>query len=310
MFGTKAINTKLSGASGRQVPKRILVVGGAGFVGKHLIARFAPLGDNVKTMDVAQSDIRKNLLDISAADLDGFDSVVNLAAQTDVTLAIASPRYTYEQNLLGTVALLEAVRHSKARPLLVQISSESAYGAVPPERLPIREDEPMNPPNAYSASKAAAEMAVQTYVRQYGLDTAILRCSTMYGEGAARWQVVPKFISKALAGQAIEIEGGDQTRDLNYVGNTIDAVVKVIHSNARGLWNIASGREISIRELAEKIIELAVSSSKLVQKPWRPGEKGLRLVLSIDKAKKELGYSPAVSLEDGLQRTIDWYKAN
>jgi UDP-glucose 4-epimerase len=289
---------------------RILIVGGAGFVGRHLTTRLRSLEYEVMTLDVASSDIKKNLLDLTASDLEGFDWVVNLAAQTDVTLAIASPRYTYEQNLLGTLALLEAVRYAQVKPRLMQISSESAYGAVPANRVPIREEEPLNPPNVYSASKAAAEMAVQTYVRQYELKTAILRCSTMFGEGASKWQVVPKFISRALEGLPIEIEGGDQSRDFNYVGNTVEAMSRVIQSDAQGLWNVASGREVSIRELAEKIIELAGSKSRLVQKPWRPGEKGLRLVLSIDKAKRDLDYSPAVSLEEGLRRTIDWYKSN
>jgi UDP-glucose 4-epimerase len=289
---------------------RILIVGGAGFVGRHLTTRLRSLEYEVMTLDVASSDIKKNLLDLTASDLEGFDWVVNLAAQTDVALAIASPRYTYEQNLLGTLALLEAVRYAQAKPRLMQISSESAYGAVPANRVPIREEESLNPPNAYSASKAAAEMAVQTYVRQYELKTAILRCSTMFGEGASKWQVVPKFISRALEGLPIEIEGGDQTRDFNYVGNTVEAMSRVIQSDVQGLWNVASGREVSIRELAEKIIELAGSKSRLVQKPWRPGEKGLRLVLSIDKAKRDLDYSPAVSLEEGLRRTIDWYKSN
>ena len=262
------------------------------------------------TLDVASSDIKKNLLDLTASDLEGFDWVVNLAAQTDVALAIASPRYTYEQNLLGTLALLEAIRYAQAKPRLMQISSESAYGAVPPDRVPILEEEPLNPPNVYSASKAAAEMAVQTYARQYKLKTAILRCSTMFGEGASKWQVVPKFISRALEGLPIEIEGGDQTRDFNYVENAVGAMTKVIQSDAQGLWNIASGREVSIRELAGNIIGLAGSKSELVQKPWRPGEMGLHLALSIDKAKRDLGYSPTISLEEGLKRTIGWYRSN
>lgn len=163
LSGARIINAKLSRAWGETMPKQVLVIGGAGFVGRHLIAKLESLGYDVKTMDVAHSDIRKSLLDLSASDLKGFDCVVNLAAQTDVALAIASPRYTYEQNLLGAVALLEAIRYSQVRPRLVQISSESAYGVVPPERLPIREDESLNPPNVYSASKAAAEMAVQTF---------------------------------------------------------------------------------------------------------------------------------------------------
>jgi nucleoside-diphosphate-sugar epimerase len=154
------------------------------------------------------------------------------------------------------------------------------------------------------------ELLVTTYVQEWNLPFLVFRCAGMYGEFGRPKQVVPSFISQAISDNDITIEGdGSQTRDFNYIKNTVFGIIQALKSDqTHGIWNISNGKETSIRELAETIIKLTDSKSKIVETPWRPGEKGVRLYLSIEKAKKELGYEPKYSLEQGLNRTIDWIK--
>lgn len=308
---------------------KTLVIGGAGFLGSHLLPVLLDAAQEVTVQDVIPSeaatklkpvikDIRylwKSVLDITSDDIRGYDHIISLAAQGDVPLAISSPKWTYTLNLDSTLALLESVRQYAAQnrgaPLkVVYMSSDNVYGQVPPERLPVVEDEPMRPANAYGASKAAAELFINAYIRQWNLPIVILRGTSMYGEGARLKQVIPIFIQQALKNEAITIEGdGSQTRDFNYVKNTATAILMAIQAEVtHGTWNIGSGKEASIKELAQLIVKLTGSKSEIVHEPWRHGEEGLRLFLSIERAKRDLGYSPAYSQEEGLERTIQWFR--
>jgi nucleoside-diphosphate-sugar epimerase len=132
----------------------------------------------------------------------------------------------------------------------------------------------------------------------------------MYGEGSRLAQAIPIFIRQATRNEPITLEGdGSQTRDINYVKNTANAILRALESPMTyGTWNIGSGKETSVRELAELIVKLTDSRSEITNKPWRPGERGLRLFLSIEKARKELSYVPQYSQEEGLGRTIEWIK--
>ncbi len=257
----------------------------------------------------------KSLLDIVPADIAGFAWVINLAALTDVPLAISSPKWTWHQNTDGVLALLEAIRTGRAAegPGLIYISSESVYGKVPPaweDRMPITEEFPLNPVNVYGASKAAAEILVRTYTQQFNMNAMVLRSTSMFGERGRLKQVIPIFIRQALAGEDITIEGdGSQTRDFSYVGNQVNGILLAMKHGRAGLWNIGCGSEFSIRRIAETIIAATGSNSKIVQVPWRAGEKGVKLPMSIDKARRELGYKPWYSLEAGLKVTSDWFKA-
>jgi nucleoside-diphosphate-sugar epimerase len=200
--------------------------------------------------------------------------------------------------------------HDNSSFKIVFMSSDSVYGYIPKEKLPATEDGPMNPANTYGASKAAAEMVIQAYNAQWGLPVMVLRGTTMFGEGSRLAQMIPIFIRQATRNEPITVEGdGSQTRDVNYVKNTANAILNALESPLKhGTWNIGSGKETSVRELAELIVKLAGSKSEITNKPWRPGERGLRLFLSIEKAEKELSYFPTYSQEEGLVRTIDWIK--
>jgi len=249
----------------------------------------------------------KSLEDTISGDLEDYDAVAILSAQSDVPLSFTSPRYTFEINAMAPISILEAAAKLQNRgPKLLYMSTENVYGMVPPERLPVKEDEPFRPVDLYGASKASADILFQAYAKAYGLRTLIIRSTTIFGEGSRPRQVIPIFIHQAVTNRPLTIEGdGSQTRDFCYVGNTIDGITKALESGLdHGIWNIGSGEETSIRELAEKIISATGSLSKIENRPWRQGEKGLRLSVSIERARRELKYVPRFTMEQGLKRTI------
>ena len=300
-----------------------LVIGGAGFVGSHVIERFLNDGNQVTVADIIPLEGARNLGpygsrikylwksadDLQLADLDGIDSVIFLASQADVPLALSSPRYTFHRNILGLINVLELLR-SSPKTRLVYMSTKNVYGIVPPERVPIVEEETLRPSDPYGASKAAADLACQSYANAYGMPIVVLRGSGVFGPRSRLRQVVPIFIKQALSNSAITIEGdGSQITDLNYVGNLVDAIVLATQKNVRGVYNIAYGNDISILQLAQEILDITKSKSKITFAAWRPGEKGLRLALSIEKAKRGLGYSPKISTREGLKKTVEWLKS-
>lgn len=302
---------------------RVLVTGGAGFLGSHLVPSLLQRGDEVIVQDILAPELAfkikdwmprieyrwKGVVDTDPASLKGVDVVVHLATQGDVPLANSSPRYTYQLNTDAMLSLLTTLKETKT-PLLA-MSTENVYGRVPDERLPAKEDEPFRPKNGYAASKVAMEALCHAYAYQYNVPVGIIRSSTLFGERSRPRQVIAIFMRQALKGEPITIEGdGSQTRDFNYAGNMVQAILTVTSRIARAsqefdVWNIGSGEETSLKQLVETILKVTKSSSKIVNKPWRLGEEG-RLCISIEKAKRELGYRPSLGLEEGLKRAADW----
>ncbi len=310
---------------------RVLVVGGAGFLGSHLVPELLQNGYEVTVQDQVPSDSAaklkpflkdityswKSIVDFSVEDLAGIDALVHLAGQADVPFALKSPRQTWDLNTNLVVDILEAVKKKPLKTIIM--STDNVYGKVPAERLPIREEEPVKPTNIYGASKAAMEVMAQTYARKDNIPIMILRSASIFGEGS-RPQVIPIFIRQALEGKDITIEGdGSQSRDFNYVRNTAHGIVCALRKDPaqfpvrdkvpHNTWNIASGEETTIKNLAETIIRLTGSKSKVVNKPWREGEQGIRYPLSIEKASLELGYRPKHTFEEGLGRTVEHLKS-
>jgi nucleoside-diphosphate-sugar epimerase len=299
---------------------RILVVGAAGFLAGHLIPALRKDGHVVTGMDLVPPDgltrlrgvdlkyVWKSVSDLLPEDLAGVDTVIYLAAQADVPLGISSPTYTFQQNVLNVVHYMHVVSQKANPPRTLYTSSESVYGVIPRKQQPITEETLPNPTNVYGVSKFCAESVVRAYAAQYGLRAQILRSTTMFGEASRSKQVVPIFIRQALAGKDITVEGdGSQSRDFNYVGNMVHGIQLALANHVDGTFNIGSGLEVSIKEMAEAIIRLSGSSSQVHFGPWRPGEQGLTLQISIDKAREQLGYVPQVRFAEGLSRTIAYW---
>jgi nucleoside-diphosphate-sugar epimerase len=307
------------------------VVGGAGFVGGNLVQRLVTEGHTVRVLDVVPPDAAFRLkgidhdyrwqstLDFHADDIEGMGAVIYLAAQADVPLGITSPSYTFQQNVMSTVRYFDELRRWKEAghrvPRTIYMSSESVYGVVPKVLQPITEEAPLNPTNAYAVSKMCAEAVARAYATQYDLPLTVLRSTTLYGPASRTKQVVPIFIRQALAHKDITVEGdGSQTRDFNFVFNMVHGILLALDRELDGTFNIASGREVSIKELAELVIDavkkVSDTTSEVVFGPWRPGEKGVQLNISMKKAQNRLGYNPLYTLDSGLAQTVEWWAAH
>jgi len=298
---------------------KLLVTGAAGFLGSHLVLRALKDGFEVVALDVVPRSAATKLADVGQDEIEyqwvalqdigsiDADYVVHAAAIADVPFALNSPFHVFEQNALGTLALLEALRDLERLKRVIIVSTDAVYGLS--SVVPIPEGARLNPSNVYGASKAAQELLGLAYYNSYGVPVTIVRSSNLYGEGMRLEQVVAMFLRQALIGAPITIEGdGSQTRDFNYVGNIVDGILLALtEENALGVtMNLSSGDEVSIRELAERSIAVTGSTSEVQFLPGRPGEKGVRLVLDPALARETLGYRPKVTFEEGLKRTAEW----
>ena len=295
---------------------RVLITGVAGFLGARLARRMLAEGWEVQGLDlVAPVDawrLEGVKLDYrwgSCQDVHTLDApyVIHCASQGDVPLSLSAPAFTINQNVLGTLAVLEAAkRHDGLERFLLQ-SSEEVYGYCP--RLPIREEEPLNPTNAYGASKGAQELLTQAYHHSFGLPVTTIRSGTIFGEGMRRTQVIPIFLEQALRGEPLTIHGdGSQTRDFHWVDDHVDVMITALTAlGAAGqIINVGSGEERSVYSIAQDCIHVTGSSSLGSFLPQRPGEEGLRVVLDIIRAKQILSYQPRVSFMEGLDRMCAW----
>ena len=302
---------------------RVLITGGAGFLGYHVVDELIKSGYEITVQDIIPKEAAtklkdvikdidytwKSLIDISEDDLKGVDHVVHLAAQGDVPLSLTSPKWTWMQNTDAVISLMDVLRRKPCKSIFM--STDVIYGRVPADKIPITESQSINPTNLYAASKAAMELLITTYANQWNLPFLVFRLAGMYGEHGRQKHGRSDFYQAGIGRGEHNCSRATarQTRDFNYVKNTAFAIAKAIESKeTQGIWNISNGKETSIRKLAETIIKLTDSDSKIIETPWRPGEIGVRLCLSIEKARKELGYEPKYTMEEGLDRTIKWLK--
>ncbi|PWI47106.1 hypothetical protein CEE45_13290 [Candidatus Heimdallarchaeota archaeon B3_Heim] len=305
---------------------KILILGGAGFGGSGLTQRLVKTGHDISILDVIAPRhvemirhlyenetvkyIWKSTQDISPDDIKGFDIIFDFAAQADVPLGFTSPIHTAQNNILSMYRLMECFKKFPPKKF-IYMGSGTTFG--PNQPLPINEGAPQYAANPYSASKHCAEIVALSYHRTFGIPITILRNGIVYGENMRREIVVARFIINALLSKPLIIEGGDQTRDINYVTNTLDALellLNVDSSTINGeIYHCATGVETSIDELANTILELTQSESEIQHVTYRHGEQNVRQCLDISKANKILGYQPKIFLREGLKRTIKWFKA-
>lgn len=292
----------------------ILVTGGSGFIGTHLVNLLSQNGHSVRIFDLRKPKakakyVRGNILDskalLSAAK--GCDSIIHLAAQVDVQRSIREPLFDMRTNALGTLNVLEAARKIDAEKF-VYASSAAVYGM--PERLPISESHPVNPISPYGISKLSGEKYVLGYSRLYSMDTLALRLFNVYGKGqdtnSSYSGVITKFADAIKRNRPPVVFGsGAQTRDFVHVGDVSKAFMLALKSKKSGLAiNIGSGREISVRELAKRMVAV---SGKSLSPRHEAGKRGdiPKSVADTALAKKALNFRPAVSFDEGLAALIE-----
>ncbi|RSN73689.1 SDR family NAD(P)-dependent oxidoreductase, partial [Candidatus Methanodesulfokora washburnensis] len=263
---------------------KILVTGGAGFIGSHLVKALVEAGYSVRVLDNLSTGSLENLrglsLDFVKGDVRNYDeveeavkgmeAVVHLAALIDVSESVEKPLDYLEVNVKGT---LNVARASRNVDTVVFSSSCAVYGE--PEKLPIDEDHRINPKSPYAASKAGGEAYIISYANLYGYRPVILRFFNVYGPKQSRAYsgVITEFIKRAARGDPLIIYGdGEQTRDFIHVRDAVDAVMRSLKSNASGIYNIGSGKATKISELAYLVLKTMNINALPVYMPPRPGD--------------------------------------
>jgi nucleoside-diphosphate-sugar epimerase len=303
---------------------RVLVNGVAGFGGSAVARRLCEEGYSVRGIDqVAPShafylaevmdkiDYRwKNLMDVTRDDVERCDVVLHFAGQADVAEGFTSPKYTVSDNVIGTVAALEACRNIKSVKKFILASSASAVQR--PEKLPTGPNQLPSPTNPYGASKGAQELMCWAWHRSYGVPITILRNGIIYGPNMRREIFIFKWIWNILHGKPCVLEGGDQTRDPTYSSDTLEAwmlAIEAAPSDVVGqVFQVSYGKEYTVRDILDECMAACGREVEIVKKPYRPGEKGMREDFDISKSKEILGYDPKVSLKEGLAKTVSWVK--
>ena len=300
---------------------RVLVTGGAGFIGGHVALSLAERGYEVVVLDNLErpsslllARLREAGLPVLVGDVrsfhdcGGYDVVVHAAAYIDVAESVEKPVEYLENNAVATARVAKACAGSGA--LLVYMSSAAVYGE--PESLPLREDHPTRPISPYGLSKLVGEQVLQVFARTYGLRYVALRLFNVYGPGqsSAYAGVVSRFVERAARGLPPVIYGdGLQTRDFVHVRDVARAVHLCVERGVvNEVLNVATGRPTTILELARLVCRLAgIGAEPLFEKP-RPGD--IRhSYADISKAESLLGYKPTVSLEEGLRELLDLYRS-
>ena len=312
--------------------RRVLVTGGAGFIGSHTVERFLAEGWAVDIVDNLVTGKRENLapgatfheVDIRDDDAAALvarltpDVVVHLAAQMDVRKSVSDPVFDAGTNIVGTLNLLEAIRHRSPRTRLVFSSTGGViYGdqTTPPNVETFEK----NPDSPYAIAKLSAELYLAYYARIHGLDTVALRLGNVYGprqDPHGEAGVVAIFCGRILDGEPLTVFGdGRQTRDYVFVEDVVDATwraatralpaAKVVDTRA---YNIGTGVGTPVLRIAEVLARAAGSEAALQFAPHRPGEQQESFV-DPSKAQRELGWAPRVSLEEGLARSYAWFGA-
>ena len=306
--------------------KRILVTGGAGFVGSHLCGRLIEDGHDVLCVDNFFTGNRDNILDLIDAphfELMRHDVTFPIYVEVDEIYNLACPaspvHYQYDPvqttktSVHGAINMLGLAKRTKAK--ILQASTSEVYGD--PEVHPQTEDywgnvNPIGPRGCYDEGKRCAETLFFDYHRQYGVNIRVARIFNTYGPRMHPddGRVVSNFIVQALRGKPLTIYGdGSQTRSFCYVSDLVEGLVRLMDApkEVTGPVNLGNPKEMTIRELAEQVIRMTGAKSKLEQKPL-PGDDPTQRCPDIGLAKKQLGWEPAVALEEGLEKTIQYFK--
>jgi UDP-glucose 4-epimerase len=303
---------------------KILVTGGAGFIGSHVVDGYVAAGHDVLVVDNLCTGKRENLnpkarfhqLDIlepKTAELireERPDVLNHHAAQMDVRRSVADPLFDARTNVLGTIALLEAARQAGVKKVLFVSSGGAVYGEQ--ETFPAPETHPTWPVSPYGVSKRSGELYCHFYLAEYRMPFVALRYANVYGprqDPHGEAGVVAIFSGKMLRGEPITVNGdGKQTRDYVYVGDVARMSVLALQREATGPVNIGTGVETDVNQLAGTLLEVSGSRSEVRHGPAKSGEQR-RSVVDVRRAADVFGWRPEVSLHDGLARTVEFFRA-
>ncbi len=313
--------------------KKVLVTGGAGFIPsnfiRHLLA--ATPYDVISLDALTYAGNVENLADVMSHERLSFvhgdirdeelvrdvvaevDVIVNAAAESHVEKSIEEGASEFvTTNVEGTQILLDAIRRTPVERFIL-ISSSEVYGTA--ERAPMDEEHPLNPRSPYAATKAGADRLAYSYFVTYELPIVIVRPFNNYGPRQHPEKVVPRFITQALQGEALTIHGdGHASRDWLYVDDDAEAIEAIIAADidrvAGEVLNVATGVDISVSEIADRVLDLVGAPRSLkVHLPERPGQVH-RHIGSTEKTQKLVGWSARTSFDEGLENTVAWYREN
>ncbi len=304
---------------------RVLVTGGAGFIGSHVVDAYVAAGHEVAVLDDFSTGILANVnrqaellkLDVRnkegvAAAIAAFrpDVVNHHAAQAEVPRSVADPGLDAMINIVGGLNVLKASVDAGVRKFIFISTGGALYGE--PDVIPADEDHPVRPLSPYGTSKVSFEQYLGTFKRTFGLEYTVLRYANIYGPRqdfhSEEGRVIAVFASRMLAGKPVTIDGdGEQARDMLHVADVAVANITALHRGAGGTYHISTGTPVTINELFRK---LAILTDYKLEPKFGPARKGdvYRIALDNARARQDLGWEPKVSLEEGLTQTVAYFR--
>ena len=313
---------------------KLLVTGGAGFIGSNFVRMaltnkfpdfnveeltvldlltYAGDEENLKPVasDKRYKFVKGDIRDLELAKklMQDADEVVHFAAESHVDRSIEGGSEFVSTNVMGTQVLLDAAKSSNIKRF-VHVSTDEVYGSISEGSWP--EDHPLLPNSPYSASKAGSDLLVRAYNRTHKLDTVITRCSNNYGQYQFPEKVMPLFITNIIEGKKVPLYGnGLNVRDWLHVDDHCRGIALALTKGRAGeVYNIGGGTELTNVELTHKILKAMGVGEEFIQPVEDRKGHDLRYSVDISKINRELGYSPQVNFEEGLEQTVNWYKNN
>ena len=308
---------------------QLLVTGGLGFIGSNFILKMLKeikdlsiinvdaeyFGSNSKNLDKLKNSssykfVKGNITDKKLMEtlISKCDCVLNFAAESHVDRSILEPSPFLDSNINGTFTILDIIKNQKKR--FIQISTDEVFGSISTGSA--SENSRYNPSSPYAATKACAELLINSYIITHNVDCVITRCTNNYGPRQLPEKFIPKIIMLAKKNKKIPIYGnGKNIRDWMFVDDHCDAIYKVLLNGKSGSsYNISANNELDNLTIAKKILELMGKSLELIEfVDDRPGH-DLRYSLDSSKIKNQLNYSPQITFDQGLSKTIEWYLSN
>jgi len=311
---------------------KLLVAGGAGFIGSNFVRYLLRVHPDWQLVNVDLLTYAGNLENLAGvldnpnhrfvkADISeprsmselftaGFDAVVNFAAESHVDRSIEDPTVFLKSNLVGAQVLLDQVRKA-GRGRFLQVSTDEVYGSLGSQGR-FTEDSPLRPNSPYAASKAAADLLVRAYISTYGLDALVTRCSNNYGPYQFPEKLIPLFITNALAGEPLPLYGdGLNVRDWIHVEDHCRAIDIVLQRGRKGAtYNVGADNERTNREITELVLKAVGKPADLIRYVEdRPGH-DRRYAIDASRLRKELGWRPKREFTAGIIDTVNWYMTN